>query len=51
MYADDQKAKGTDALATAIAWLKARNDKEKLAMGIVAGVMVNEQTNREFVEL
>jgi len=39
MYADEQKTKGTDAVATAVAWLKARNDKEKLAMGVVAGVL------------
>lgn len=38
----DEKGKGNnkDALAVAVKWLKARNDREKLTLGVVAGIVI-----------
>eukprot|EP00210_Caulerpa_lentillifera_P008882 g8474.t1 len=39
MYAGEEKTKGTDAVASALRWMKSRSPKEKLAMGLVSAIL------------
>lgn len=39
MYAGEEKTKGTDAVASALRWMKSRSPKEKLAMGGTLAVL------------
>jgi len=41
MYATEDKLdKGTDSLLSVIQWIKRRSNKEKLGMGVAAGILV-----------